>query len=109
MKRSHIFEADDGTTFATAAGCKQHEEMLRLSISLSGLTQLEILRALDRTDTSRGDSFERAGNIITNKRRESGFLKHAPKKPAADGAFDGVVKAMAHETASTSGHNKAVK
>lgn len=35
MKRTHIFEADDGTTFDTAAECKRHEEIVRLCDILS--------------------------------------------------------------------------
>lgn len=95
MKRSHIFEADDGTTFAKATDCKHYEEGGQLLHLLSNLSHAEIQTALDRTDTKLADAFERVGSIIAAERRESGELKRVatPKD-----TFKGVEKAM-QETA----------
>jgi hypothetical protein len=80
MKRSHVFEAADGKTFATAGECKAHEESEALSLLLD-LSEHDIMSALARSNVPLADAFERAGNIIAAKRRESGDLKRAPKKP----------------------------
>lgn len=81
MKRSHIFEADDGTTFETAAACKAHEERQLLREMLCGRLADEIDLALDRTNIDLADAIERAGNIIAAKRRESGELRRKAKTP----------------------------
>lgn len=80
MKHTHTFEADDGTTFATVAECKKHDELNSLLVLLSGLSPVAICDALGRIDTELAEAFERAGNIIANKRRDSGELKRVAKK-----------------------------
>ena len=74
MKQTKVFEAEDGTTFATAAECKRYEEIESLVDLLSGLTVENVGAAFDRADPI-ADAFERAGAIIAKKRRASGKLK----------------------------------
>jgi hypothetical protein len=78
MKRSHVFEAADGTTFPTSHECKAHEESEALSL-LRDLTEQGIMSALARSDIPLADAIERAGNIIAAKRRKDGDLKRAKK------------------------------
>lgn len=93
MKRTPGFTADDGTWFATAAECKAYEERGSLIDLLSDLQITRVEAALDRTDARLSDAFERAGAIIAAKRRASGDLKRAAKKPEG-AAFENVEKAM---------------
>lgn len=78
MKKSHVFEAKDGTTFQTAEACKKHEDQIFFG-QLCELTTLDVMESLDRTNVPLADAFERAGNIIAAKRRESGELKRTKK------------------------------
>lgn len=82
MKRSYIFEADDGTTFDTAAECKAYEEWARLVEILSGIEPFRVAAALHREDSDLADAIERAGRIIAAKRRESGELRRKAKTDA---------------------------
>jgi hypothetical protein len=78
MRQTKVFEAEDGTQFATAAECKTHEAM-EWRTKLSGLTDGEVCRALDRADPELANAFEKAGAIIARKRRESGDVRRRKK------------------------------
>jgi len=82
MKRNHIFVAEDGATFETAAECKEHEAWASIG-NLVNLTENDILAALNRSNMPLANALERAGAIIAAKRRESGELKRARKLRAA--------------------------
>jgi hypothetical protein len=84
MKRTQVFEANDGTKFSTAEECKKHEETSSLTL-LERLSPEDVSEALQRTNVLLADAFERIGNIIAEKRRQSGGLKRAAKnkKPEA--------------------------
>jgi hypothetical protein len=79
MKRSQIFEAEDGTTFATAAECRRYEEIVSLSSVLGNLEPKDIHAGLIREHAELADALERAGSIIAAKRRQDGELKRASK------------------------------
>jgi hypothetical protein len=100
MKRTHTFTADDGTTFATARECNQHEQLEMITNSLCHLEITQVCAALERTDILLSDAFERAGNIIAAKRRASGDVKirrqHRPsgQLESASAAMDSIKKNM---------------
>jgi hypothetical protein len=91
MKRSQIFEAHDGATFATSKECKFHEQTLATA-KLIGLSGSDLEGALRRDDVELANAIERIGTMIADKRRESGELRRTRKAPAA---FENVEKAMA--------------
>jgi hypothetical protein len=110
MKRTNVYEAEDGTRFATVAECKSHEEKQFMDIFV-GLSTASVMEAFNRKDVKLADAFERAGNVIGAKRRESGELKRAKKeeprgttigtgsgvptpKPATDKEMDKIKKNM---------------
>jgi hypothetical protein len=78
MKRTPGFTADDGTWFATAKECKQHEQLAFVDL-LKNLPPSRIFDALDRIDIPLAAAFERAGAIIAAKRLASGELKRTKK------------------------------
>jgi hypothetical protein len=83
MKRTQVYEANDGTKFSTSDECKKHEEISSLAL-LERLSPEDINEALQRTNIPLADAFERIGNIIAERRRQSGGLKRAKsKKPEA--------------------------
>jgi hypothetical protein len=94
MKRADGYKANDGTWFATAKECKLHEEIGALSIRLAHREPYEIESALRREETIIADAIERAGAIIAAKRRESGELKRAAKKPDTADAMDKIKENM---------------
>jgi hypothetical protein len=93
MKRTHTYQAEDGTTFATARECKLHEEMGHLRVRLSRLDFDEVQDALDRKNIPRADAIERAGSIIARKRRESGDVK-IRRKHRPEGQLESAAAAM---------------
>ena len=98
MKRTTGFTADDGTWFPTTAECKKHEQRLFMHLLIERSAK-DIEAAFDRTDLVLSNAFERAGNMIAAKRRESGELKRVAKK-RGDGEFSAVTKAMETQRAS---------
>lgn len=79
MKRAIGYTADDGEQFETAEECKRHETHIKL-MRLSGITEKQILAALDRTDVELADAIEFAGNLIAAKRRADGGMRRKPKQ-----------------------------
>jgi len=78
MRRSSVYEANDGMTFATAAECKHHEQ-IECQTKLVGLTDGDICAAIKREDIPLADAIERIGSIIADKRRLDGVIKRRPK------------------------------
>jgi hypothetical protein len=95
MKRNHVFEATDGTTFPTAEECKKYEGHLFLA-QLCDLSNDQVEGATNYAIAYRpiSDAIERAGSIIAAKRRESGELKRAPKRNASEQAMENIKKNM---------------
>jgi hypothetical protein len=93
MKKSHVFEATDGKTFVTSEECKRHEELANLAL-LEGLSPEDIHEAIARTNIPLADAIERVGNIIADKRRESGELRHAAKTTGPLVAMEKIKKNM---------------
>jgi hypothetical protein len=87
MKRTQIFEAADGRTFATAEECREHEDRAFVTL-LEGLSNDAVADALDRRNTELSDAFERAGNIISVRRRASGELRKKRKTKQAAALAD---------------------
>lgn len=90
MKQNTTFTADDGTVFGTHAECKTYEKTIMFVKLLVGLTEDQIMAALNRTDIKLADAFERAGNIILASRLARGESRRGKKAGE---------KAMAGETA----------
>jgi hypothetical protein len=91
------FEADDGSTFYTAADCREYEQQLAMIDLLIGRTEEQVRNALARLDIPLANAIERAGNIIADKRRESGELRRKKKKDGktdTGAAMDDIKKQM---------------
>jgi len=82
MKRNQVFVAEDGTQFETSAECREHEAKVSIQI-LVGLTAVQVENAMDRSNVALSDAIERAGKIISARRRESGELRRTKKRMAA--------------------------
>jgi len=79
MKKSHVYEAQDGKHFSTAQECRAHENSISFAL-LWDLKPTDIDRAIERTNRPLADAFERIGNIIAKERRMSGGLKRVVNK-----------------------------
>ncbi len=77
MKQKKSFEAEDGTTFDTAAECKQYEELDSLAELISRRLPSQIKDAILRTDPELADAIERAGKLIAKNRRIGAGMTHA--------------------------------
>jgi hypothetical protein len=94
MKRIRLFEANDGRTFATAAECREHDDRSLVTL-LEGLSNDAVADAIERRNIELADAFERAGAIISAKRRGSGELRRAKSKAGRRAEIGALLKAEA--------------
>jgi hypothetical protein len=79
------YEAFDGRRFDTAKACKEHEDG-SLHMRLVGLTEEQVINAINRDDADLADVIERIGIQIRADRRKSGDLKRPPRTPRLQAA-----------------------
>lgn len=76
-----MYEATDGSQFATANECKKYESAACFK-KLANLTEADIGRAIRREDTGLAAALERVGNLIAQTRRANGELQRKKAAPA---------------------------
>lgn len=81
MKKTHVFEANDGTAFSSAADCKAHENEVRIR-RMANLSHEQVLAAIFGKDRELAEVFERVASIIASNRRANGELKRVKKQAA---------------------------
>lgn len=78
MKQVKVFQAEDGTEFATEADCKLHEMSLLLEwVGKASMDQVS--SAIDNPTSPLAAAIERVGNMIGEARRKNGDLKRRKK------------------------------
>jgi hypothetical protein len=78
-----IYQAFDGVLFVDEKACVEYEAQ-NWRLLLVGLTIEQVDAAIDRLDTNRADSFEKAGQRIARKRLADGERRRKAPNPPAD-------------------------
>lgn len=74
-----VYEAFDGTAFATAAECRQHEKD-NAHLAIVGLTVEQALAIARREDPERAEAVEFLGKQIEKARLAAGDLRRRPSQ-----------------------------